>query len=447
MRRPVRLHRLGGELMLDAVARSWGRLSLQPHRFEVLRDRDELRLAPTAAGPAVAYGNGRSYGDACLNGGGRLWATRGLDRFIGFDADTGQLEAEAGVLLREITTVALPRGWFLPVTPGTQEVTLGGAIANDVHGKNHHRDGTFGEHVLAIELARTDGTRLLCNRDANREWLSATVGGLGLTGVIASARIQLQRVPGPWLDAESLPFTSLDEFFDLSQQSELPWQYSVAWIDCVGGPRPGVRGVFFRANHAQGPAREPAHRERSLPPMPISLVNAVSLRVFNSAYFLAHRRRGRRLQHFRAYFYPLDHVQGWNHLYGPHGFYQYQCVLPRSCQAAATEELLRLIRNSGVGSFLAVLKTFGDRPSAGLLSFPMAGTTLALDFPNQGDATLRFLERLDRVVAEAGGRIYPAKDARMSRAMFEAGYPALGEFVAFRDAGISSAMSRRLLGA
>ena len=437
---------MGGELMLDDVARSWGRLSLQPHRFEVLRDRDELRLAPTSAGRAVAYGNGRSYGDACLNDGGRLWATRGLDRFIGFDAETGQLEAEAGVLLREITAVALPRGWFLAVTPGTQEVTLGGAIANDVHGKNHHRNGTFGEHVIALALARSDGTRLLCNADENREWLRATIGGLGLTGVIVSARIQLQRVPGPWLDAESLPFTSLNEFFDLSRQSELGWQYSVAWMDCIGGPRADVRGVFFQANHAAGPACEPALRARFMPPLPISLVNPVSLRLFNSAYFLAHRRRARRLQHFRRFFYPLDHVQDWNHLYGPRGFYQYQCVLPRRSEVGATAEVLRLIRNSGFGSFLAVLKTFGDRASAGLLSFPMAGTTLALDFPNQGDATLQLLDRLDRVVTEVGGRIYPAKDARMSRSMFQAGYPALSEFGAFRDPGISSAMSRRLLG-
>jgi FAD/FMN-containing dehydrogenase len=432
--------------MLDDVASSWGRLSLQPHRFEVLRDRDALQLAAKASDPAIAYGNGRSYGDVCLNGGGRLWAARGLDRFVRFDVETGVLEAEAGVLLREITEVVLSKGWFLPVTPGTQEATLGGAIANDVHGKNHHRHGTFGEHVLSIELARTDGSRMCCSRDRNVEWLRATIGGLGLTGVIVSARIQLQRVAGPWLDVESLPFASLDEFFALSRESELPWQYAVSWIDCIGGSRTGARGVFFRANHGQDAGREPRQHERSLPPIPVSLVNGASLRLFNSLYFQAHRRRHCRRRHFRPFFYPLDHVQGWNRLYGPRGFYQYQCVLPRACERSATAELLRQIKQSGVGSFLAVLKTFADRASAGLLSFPMAGTTLALDFPNQGEVTLRLFERLDRVVAEARGRLYPAKDARMSRAMFEEGYPALGEFVAFRDPGISSAMARRLLG-
>jgi FAD/FMN-containing dehydrogenase len=434
--------------MLDDVASSWGRLSLQPHRFELLRDRDALHLTGAPSDPAIAYGNGRSYGDACLNAGGRLWATRGLDRFMHFDVETGLLEAEAGILLREITEVVLPKGWFLPVTPGTQEATLGGAIANDVHGKNHHRDGTFGEHVRAIDLARTDGSRMRCSGDSHSDWLRATIGGLGLTGVIVSARIQLQRVAGPWLDVESLSFASLDEFFALSRESELPWQYAVSWIDCIGGSRSGTRGVFFRANHGQGPASEPRRHERALPPMPISLVNAASLRLFNSLYFQAHRRRrGSRLQHFRPFFYPLDHVRGWNRLYGPRGFYQYQCVLPRVCESSAIQELLRQIRESGIGSFLAVLKTFADRPSAGLLSFPMAGTTLALDFPNQGEVTLQLFERLDRVVAEARGRLYPAKDARMSRAMFEQGYPAIGELVAFRDPGISSAMSRRLLGA
>ena len=430
-------------------AGSWGRLSHQLHRIEPLRNRHGIRLAADPGCPGVAYGNGRSYGDACLNPGGRLWTMRGLDRFIAFDAASGRLEAEAGVLLREIIEVALPHGWFLPVTPGTQYATLGGAIANDVHGKNHHRDGTLGEHVLGLMLARTDGTRIDCTSAANGEWLRATIGGLGLTGVIVSARIQLQRVPGPWLDTETLPFVTLDEFFALSRQSEAGWQYTVSWIDCTGSAQAAVRGVFYRGNHATNAAAEPPLRERSLSlTPPFSLVNAASLRVFNAMYFRTQSlKRGRRCQHYRAFFYPLDHVLGWNRAYGPRGFYQYQCVLPRVVEAAAADELLRQIRTAGTGSFLAVLKTFGDRPGAGMLSFPMAGTTLALDFPNQGVATLQLFDRLDRVVAEAGGRIYAAKDARMSAAMFEQGYPALDGFLRFRDAGISSAMSRRLLGA
>jgi FAD/FMN-containing dehydrogenase len=421
-------------MISQAKAGSWGRLSHQPHWLEPLSDRHQLRLGADPAGPGVAYGNGRSYGDACLNPGGRLWTTRGLDRFIAFDTTSGQLEAESGVLLREIIEVALPHGWFLPVTPGTQYATLGGAIANDVHGKNHHRDGTFGEHVLALALARTDGTRIDCESGTNGDWLRATIGGLGLTGVIVSARIQLQRVRGPWLDTETLPFASLDEFFALSRQSEAGWQYNVSWIDCVSASKEkGVRGVFYRGNHGDDQSSEPPVRERSLPlTPPVSLINAASLRLFNALYFRAQSlKRGRRRQHYRPFFYPLDHVLGWNRAYGPRGFYQYQCVLPRV---------------AGAGSFLAVLKTFGERPNAGLLSFPMAGTTLALDFPNQGLPTLQLFERLDRVVAEAGGRIYPAKDARMSRTMFEQGYPAIGAFLPFRDPGISSAMSRRLLG-
>ena len=429
---------------------SWGRLSREPHRVQPLRDRLHLDLgAANHADCGLPYGNGRSYGDVCLNPGGRLWTTRGLDRFIAFDAVTGVLECEAGVLLDEIIALALPHGWFLPVTPGTRHATLGGAIANDVHGKNHHRAGTLGEHVHALLLARTDGSRIECSPGQQPEWLRATIGGLGLTGVIVSVRLQLKRVPGAWMSVETLAFRSLADFFSLSRASEADWEHTVSWIDCVHGAGRDTRGIFFRANHAEHEAPAPSARKLSVPlTPPVSLINRLSLRAFNAAYFHLHRlRSGRCLrQHLLPFFYPLDGLRQWNRIYGPHGFYQYQCVVPRAHEADATAELLRQIRSAGAGSFLAVLKTFGARPGAGLLSFPMAGTTLALDFPNQGPVTLRLFERMDRVVAEAGGRIYPAKDARMSRTMFEQGYPALADFLPFRDRGISSAMSRRLLG-
>jgi FAD/FMN-containing dehydrogenase len=418
------------------------------HSVVPLQDRSTLAQVIADAAPGLPYGNGRSYGDVCLNPGGRLWSTRGLDRFIALDDVRGIVECEAGVLLKDIIDVALPRGWFLPVTPGTQFVTLGGAIANDVHGKNHHAAGTLGEHIESLMLRRTDGTAFECAHGQRGDWLEATVGGLGLTGLIVSARLRLKKVPGPWIDTETLAFGSLDEFFMLSTETEPGWEHSVAWIDCVGGLGSGGRGVFFRGNHMSHDAAAPPARARTVPlTPPVSLINGVTLRLFNAVYYRANQlASGRRATHYVPFFYPLDNILEWNRVYGPRGFYQYQCVVPRSAERAATSELLDEIARAGTGSFLAVLKTFGDRMPAGLLSFPMAGTTLALDFPNLGERTRRLFARLDAIVSAAGGRLYPAKDACMTREMVERGYPRLAEFARYRDAGISSAMSRRLIG-
>ena len=266
--------------------------------------------------------------------------------------------------------------------------------------------------------------------------------------MIVRARLKLKKVPGPWLNTETLTFGSLDEFFSLSAESEKDWEYSVAWIDCVGGRSGHGRGVFFRGNHAAHDAATPFGRRRTVPfTPPISLVNGWSLRLFNSVYFRANQMwRGRNVTHYAPFFYPLDNVLDWNRIYGPKGFYQYQCVVPRLVERAAIGELLAAIARSGTGSLLAVLKTFGNRASAGLLSFPMAGTTLALDFPNLGDRTMCLFDRLNAIVLAAGGRIYPAKDACMTRELFERGYPRLAEFMDHRDPRISSAMSRRLMG-
>jgi FAD/FMN-containing dehydrogenase len=325
---------------------------------------------------------------------------------------------------------------------------LGGAIANDVHGKNHHSAGTLGEHVQSLLLRRTDGALIECGPGKHRDWLEATIGGLGLTGLIVRARVRLRKVPGPWLDTERLTFGSLADFFALSTQSERDWEYSVAWIDCVGGLGRATRGVFFRGNHVLHDAAISAARPRSVPlTPPVSLINGLSLRLFNWIYFRANKlRSGRGLTHYVPFFYPLDNILQWHRVYGPRGFYQYQSVVPRAVEREATAELLSAIGRSGTGSFLAVLKTFGERRPAGLLSFPMAGTTLALDFPNLGDRTMRLFQRLNAIILAAGGRIYPAKDACMTREMFARGFPRLPEFLGFRDPGISSAMSRRLIG-
>lgn len=427
---------------------SWGRLSTPSHTLVTLSSvTNAPDIIAITRGPSLPFGNGRSYGDSCLNPSGTLWETRTLDRLISFSSESGLLTCEPGVLLADIQRLLIPRGWTLPVTPGTQLITVGGAIANDVHGKNHHRHGSFCDHVTALELARTDGKRLTCSKEHNTDWFTATAGGLGLTGVILSATIQLKTTCGPWLTTESIPYHSLDEFFLLSDESESEWEHTVSWIDCTC--QRGVRGIFMRGNPS--PRRDiPEERPQKLSvPFipPISLVNRFSLPLFNSIYFRQQSKRaGIQVQHYKPFFYPLDAIKHWNRAYGRRGFYQYQSVVPRKHREDATAEMLNEIKRSGQGSMLAVLKTFGARQPPGLMSFPMEGATLALDFPNRNTTTLKLFERLDAIVREAHGRIYPAKDARMPRELFELGYPNLQKFQRFRDPGISSALSRRLTG-
>ncbi len=425
---------------------SWGRLSADLHDVVVLEKADAARRIANSRGPGIAYGMGRSYGDVCLNPEGVLWQTTSMDRFVRFDPGTGRMTCDAGVLLGDIQRVALAHGWMLPVTPGTQFATVGGAIANDVHGKNHHRLGTFGHHVLNISLLRTSGERIECAPDRQADWFAATIGGLGLTGIILQAEIQLRRVSGPWLEAEIVPFADLNEFFALADGAESRWEYTVSWIDCLA--KQG-RGLFMQANHSGiDAAVQPRGRPHAVPFVPpVSLVNRLTLKAFNTAYYnVKRRRRGPSVEHYEPFFYPLDNLKDWNRIYGPRGFFQYQSVVPRATGRDATEAMLREIARAGQGSFLAVLKTFGDRPSIGMMSFPRPGVTLALDFPNGGGATHVLFERLDAIVREAGGCIYPAKDARMPRSMFEAGFPGLSRFLDYWDPGVSSQLSRRLMG-
>jgi len=424
---------------------SWGRLGAPPHDIVELTDRDRV-AASLRHGPGIAYGMGRSYGDACLNPGGVLWRTAGLDRLVSFDGATGRLVCEAGVVLRDIQKLMIPRGWSLPVVPGTQFVTVGGAIANDVHGKNHHVAGSFGEHVRRLRLVRSDGETIECGPDLRPDLFAATVAGLGLTGIIVQVELQLRAGNGPWLEAETISFGGLADFFALSDESEAGWEHTVSWIDCTSGSE--LRGLFMRARPAAGRVGRPwRERSRRVPfTPPVSMVNRLSLRPFNTLYHaLGRRRTGVQVVHYEPFLYPLDSVLEWNRLYGPMGFFQYQSVVPRAAGLGATRDMLDAIARSGEGSFLAVLKTFAERPPAGLLSFPREGVTLALDF-RHSRALPQLFARLDDIVRAAGGRLYPAKDARMPRALYEATYPNLPAFTAHRDPGMSSGMSRRLMG-
>ncbi len=425
------------------------------NRWPVFRDQTVIRLydrdapLPQPGKSCVAHGNGRSYSDVCLNDGGCLLDTRALDRFISFDRDTGRVCCEAGVLLADVVRLAVPQGWFLPVTPGTLQVTVGGAIANDVHGKNHHVAGSFGRHVRKLALRRSDGELKICGPDAEPGWFAATVGGLGLTGIILWAEIQLLAIEGEQMELQSTRFECLDDFWAINDEATGRWPYTVAWIDCLSQSRKGLgRGWLHCGRHARaiprGADRPGASRRIPFEP-PVSLVNHTSARAFNALYFRA-PRAATAPGHFQPFFYPLDRIRDWNRLYGPRGFLQYQCVLPPPDARFALAQMLDRIAASGQAAFLGVLKTFGDFPAPGLLSFPRAGATLAVDFPHRGERTLRLFRDLDRVVQEAGGALYPAKDARMPARMFRAGYARIEEFTGYVDPMMSSSFWRRVSG-
>jgi FAD/FMN-containing dehydrogenase len=427
---------------------SWGHLYSPAHNVVSLNHPDQTaRQVQDSKLPGIAHGMGRSYGDEGLNPGGTLWTTTSLDHFESFDEQTGHLTCESGVLLRDIQNAFITRGWMLPVTPGTQFVTVGGAIANDVHGKNHHIRGSFCNHVLSLDLLRTNGNVMHCSQTGNAEYFAATAGGMGLTGIITRAEIGLIRTPSPWLETQTIPFTSIDSFLLLSDESKGKWEYTVSWIDCLSGRN--IRGLFMRANPigiSSGPS--PRSNSHSVPlTAPISLVNRLTLRGLNSAYYhMNARNTERKILHYKSFFYPLDHLANWNRMYGPEGFFQYQSVIPHPAAKHAISMMLQAISQAGQGSFLTVLKDFGEKEALGMMSFPMPGVTFALDFPNYGATTHKLFRRLDTIVQEAGGRLYTAKDARMPRELFEAGYPRLKEFTKYRDPGISSAMSKRLMG-
>ena len=413
---------------------------------------------PQVEGSLLPYGQGRSYGDSCLNPGGTLLTTRGLDRFLGFDAATGVLTCEAGVTLEAILRLVTWQGWFLPVTPGTKFVSVGGAIANDVHGKNHHRMRTFGRHVRRFELLRSDGSRHLCSPTENADLYAATIGGLGLTGVILWAEVQLRRMSNPYILQETVPFQDLDGFFRVAAESDRDYEYTVAWVDCLGRGRRLGRGLYFRGDHAapqfDALPLSKSHLSRkgglSVPfDLPSLTLNRLTVKAFNALYYGKGRMGAgpARLTHYDPFFYPLDSVHAWNRIYGRRGFLQFQCVVPHEAGGGAMREILERISASRLASFLAVLKKFGDVSSPGLLSFPRPGVTLALDFANAGERTYRLFAELERVTREAGGAVYPAKDARMSPETFHASFPHAQRFGAFVDPAFSSAFWRRVQGA
>jgi len=425
---------------------SWGRLRRVPHEVGRPAFLDEARAAvrPGAA-PLLCYGMGRSYGDVCLNENGRLIVTDMLDRIIAFDRETGIVRAEAGLTLDRLLHVVVPRGWFAPVVPGTKFVTLGGAVANDIHGKNHEQVGTFGAHVRSLGVARSWGEILTLSREENAELFSATVGGLGLTGVILWVELQLSAIRSAMVETETIAIGDLTGFFRLAEESR-DWPYSVAWIDCLAQGGATGRGFFIRGRSAETGGLAVHAAPRIGVPLDASggLLNAHTIGLFNTVYRHRPWVLGAKRMHYDPFFFPLDGVAHWNRLYGKRGFFQHQSAVPMARAFETLHKLLELTAEFGEGSFLVVLKLFGDKPSPGVLSFPLPGATLALDFPNKGEGTRRLLDRMAELVLSAGGRLYPAKDATMSGEAFRAGYPAWRTLEAQRDPAIMSDFWRRV---
>lgn len=431
---------------------SWGRYPYAPQQRHACAWQGELpvllkRLAGQPQG-TLPFGNGRSYGDSCLAVSGELLHTRQLDHFISANWEHGVVRAEAGMTLAELIDVALPRGWFLPVTPGTKFVTLGGAVANDVHGKNHHVRGTFGSHVRRFALYRSDqAAPLICSADENVELFNASIGGLGLTGVIAWVELQLMPIRSSQIESVTVRFDSLGEFFSLSDEFDNSHEYTVAWVDCLAKGSAAGRGVFSFGNHAEDGQLLLDDRRRLTVPLtpPISLINNLSLKLFNTNYYRMHKpgRHARRCS-YDPFFYPLDSILHWNRIYGRKGFQQYQCVIPDGAAEGAMQEILAGIAASGSGSFLAVMKRCGSVSSPGLMSFPMQGVSLALDFPQHDRLQPGLFRRLDCIVREAHGRLYPAKDAHMNASDFQAFYPAWQQVERLRDPALLSLFWKRV---
>ena len=429
------------------VGRSWGRYPEARHARTVpVTWRDDPPALGGIPEAMLPYGCGRSYGDSCLNDGGALLVATGLDRFIALE-DSGLLRCEAGVTLAEILDVVVPRGWFPPVVPGTKWVTVGGAIANDIHGKNHHRAGSFGVHVTRFELLRSSGQRLICAPDSNAELFAATIGGLGLTGLILWAEIRLQRVAGAGIAQERIRFGGLDEFLAIAAE-DATHEYTVAWVDCLARGRRLGRGVYLRGTHA--PFRKvgrPLSGPRFRIPFeaPRHLLNRATMATFNALqYRRGLAKRALTTVAYEPFFFPLDAVGDWNRLYGRAGFLQYQCVVPETPGGGAIRAILERVGTSRETPALAVLKRFGSIASPGLLSFPRPGLTLAIDLAFRGSSTLELLDQLDQEVRGAGGAVYPAKDARMSRESFRAFFPAWRTFADLVDPRFSSSFWRRV---
>jgi decaprenylphospho-beta-D-ribofuranose 2-oxidase len=436
----------------------WGRFPAETcNLFRPEKQRDiEVALVDGDQPHYISRGLGRSYGDAALNAESGVISHVRLNRFLSFDPKTAILECEAGVSFAEIGDVFLPRGYFAPVTPGTKFVTIGGAIAADVHGKNHHRDGTIAGFVVDMTLLLPSGAVMVCSPTVQERVFWATVGGMGLTGIILSARLQLRRVESAYILVDYEKSADLDGALRAFADTDESYQYSMAWMDCLARGRSLGRSVLMRGNHAPA-ARVVRDRQPLTPPRkrvlgipfapPFGVLNRLTVGPFNAVYYRQHRDRTNQLVNVDSFFYPLDSIHHWNRLYGKRGFVQYQVAFPLEGGREALIALLERFVASGRTSFLTVLKRFGPG-NAGLLSFPFEGYTLTLDLPVTDDLP-NFVRGLDELIVQRGGRVYLAKDALLAPETFAVMYPRLGEFLEVKRSldplsKLSSTLARRL---
>ena len=425
----------------------WGRYPLPENQSIAFRNKETLGQVLEQSDEVIAFGNGRSYGDSALND--KIICCKPHNYFLGFDAQSGVLNIQAGVLLSEILRAFVHRGWFLKVTPGTSLITVGGAIASDVHGKNHHQAGCFSECVESFHLMLPDGEVVCCSRQQNHDLFKATCGGMGLTGIILDVQIVLSRINSAFLDQQTIKTRNLRETFDAFEQHQ-DTPYSVAWLDCLAsGDNLGRCLVMTGEFRNDG---DLSYQSKTKPGIPCNFpgfaLNQWSIKAFNALYYgKAKQGQSSQLVDIDSFFYPLDAIGNWNRIYGKKGFVQYQFVLPKDSSYDGLHVILDNISRRGKGSFLAVLKLCGAA-NDNYLSFPLEGYSLALDFKIE-PGIFELLNLLDEIVVQHGGRIYLAKDARVSRAVYEKGYPQIEEFRALRqqykmNEKFNSLQSRRL---
>jgi len=415
----------------------WGRfpmLTADVHEPVHFSSQQMLLISNDPAEKLVPRGAGRSYGDSALAQG--VISSRFMDNFSALDEAHKTIRCGAGVTLDAILRVCVPRGWFLQVLPGTSFISVGGAIAADVHGKNHHIDGTFCDHVLSITLLLANGELISCSASKNSELFHATCGGMGLTGIIVDATIQLREVPGVFINRQTEVAGNLKECFELFEDAATS-HYSVAWLDCLASGESLGRSVLYLGEQvADKRQRPPEYTSRMSIKVPFStpgmLLNKHTMSLFNSTYYALKTKTGKTTRvNYNSYFFPLDNIGNWNRLYGARGFLQYQLIVPEDGAYEAISAVLHKVAKAGKGSFLSVLKKMGPA-NKNLLSFPMAGYTLALDFKFEHNL-FPLLEQLDDIVLAYGGRLYLAKDARMNESMFKAGYPDWEKFMEIKQ--------------
>ncbi|MDC0746755.1 FAD-binding protein [Polyangium mundeleinium] len=437
--------------MAEAILSGWGRLALPG--VELLGED----LESLSRGTTLSRGMGRSYGDSSLpaRGTDRVVSTRLANRLLAFDAQTGVVRAEAGLSLVELNRLFVPRGFFTPVTPGTKFVTLGGMVASDVHGKNHHREGCFGAHVRSLLMRLADDSIVTCSPTELPDLFYATIGGMGLLGHILEVEFTLHRIPSPWIFMESERVRDIDEFLAALGRAAPRWPMTMGWIDCLQRGRSMGRGILMAGRWAE-PHEAPKEPPRAAPELtfPVELpnwaLNPTTASLFNMAYYWRHtQQRVETIVAPEPFFYPLDAILHWNRAYGPRGFTQYQCVLPRAAGSAAVREFMELLTRLGGASPLCVIKDCGPE-GEGLLSFPLEGTSIAVDMAISPDIQ-RIVDQLNEFVIAAGGRIYLTKDLFTRPEHFRAMEPRLDRFLAAREKWdpqrrLRSAQSVRLFG-